>query len=77
MRAPVTHGSVTGYPTESMLVRTMTIAIIVLALAVLGALMLAGRSARAFMEQKKRRHGKHPMVHLPGPGTSGKRARKK
>jgi hypothetical protein len=58
-------------------VQTVTIFVVVLALAVVGALALAGRSARAFMQEKKKRQGSHPFAKLPGPGAHGKRARKK
>lgn len=56
--------------------RTVTIVVIVLALAIIGAFMLASQRARVFMQEKKKRHGRHPFVKLPGPGTPGKRARK-
>lgn len=57
--------------------QSVTIFVVVLALAIIGALALAGRRATAFMQDKKKRRGHHPMVKLPGPGAHGKRARKK
>lgn len=57
--------------------RTMTIVVIALALAAVGAMMLAGRSARTFMQEKKRRRGRHPIVKLPSGGDHGKRGRKR
>lgn len=54
---------------------TITLVVVLLVLAILGALALAGRSARKFMEEKKRKHH-HPAVRLP-PGRHGRHARKK
>ena len=51
---------------------TITIVVILLVLAIIGALWLAGRSARKFTEEKKRKHGHNQPVRLP-PAPHGRR----
>ena len=50
---------------------TITIVVVLLVLAIIGALSLAGRSAKKFEQEKKRKHG-HQPVHLP-PAPHGRR----
>ena len=51
---------------------TITLVVILLALAILGALALAGRSAKKFVEEKKRKHHQ-PIVRMPPPGRHARR----
>ena len=55
---------------------TITIGVILLVLAIFGALWLAGRSARRFTQEKKKRQHQHQAVRLP-PAPHGRRAKKK
>lgn len=55
---------------------TITLVVILLVLAIFGLLALAGRSARKFEQEKKRKHHGPPPVRLP-PGRHGRHAPKK
>jgi hypothetical protein len=57
-------------------VRTIVISLVIFVAAILLALALARRSARAFMHGKRKRHPHHPAVYLR-PEAQGRRSRKK
>ena len=52
---------------------TITLVVILLVLAIVGALALAGRSARKFVEDKKRKEHGHQAVRMPPPGRRARR----
>lgn len=56
---------------------SLSIGIVVLVAATLLAVMLARRSARSFLEDKKRKRHRKNIVRLPGSAPHGKRARKR
>ena len=60
---------------------SLTIGITVLAAAIVGGTWLAGRRARAFMQDKRKRrrgvHGSHQPVRMPDPAPHGRRSRKR